>query len=130
MRKTRKSKAAELLRLVTEGPSYSFDTFGHLDKGAEGLTKEQRELIQKEFERQTRMWLSSWVAPLCDDLIPEVADCARVAELIARYAPGGSLEKAEKAASGYAMTEDESQPVSEYQLSLDIIYMRRALGIS
>lgn len=49
----------------------------------------------------------------------------REAELIARYAhPGALLADAERAASGYAMTLDESQPVDDATLSDDVDEMR------
>lgn len=54
-----------------------------------------------------------------------------IAEMIRRYAwPGASLSDAEKAASGFAWTLDEGQPVDDETLSADIDRMRAHLGIN
>jgi hypothetical protein len=54
----------------------------------------------------------------------------REQELIELYAyPGATLVDAEKAASGFALTLDESQPVDDSTLSDDIDEMRILLGI-
>lgn len=53
---------------------------------------------------------------------------ARERELIERYAfPGAALRDAEKAASGFALTLDESQPVDDETLDADIDEMRLEL---
>jgi hypothetical protein len=53
----------------------------------------------------------------------------RAAELIRLYAfPGATLADAERAASGFAWTLDESQPVDDETLSADIDEMREELG--
>lgn len=52
-------------------------------------------------------------------------------ELIDRYAyPGATLAEAERAASGFAWTLDESQPVDDETLSSDIDEMRAALALT
>jgi hypothetical protein len=54
----------------------------------------------------------------------------RHAELIQRYAyPGATLAEAEKAASGYMIMTNESQPVDDETLAADIDEMRAELGI-
>lgn len=58
MKRTRKQKAQELVRLVTNGPSL----FGI------GGTQ----FTPREAEEQTRLWLSSWVEPLVKELVPEL----------------------------------------------------------
>lgn len=56
---------------------------------------------------------------------------ARLNELANLYCwPGASLAQCEHAASGYAWTLDESQPVDDETLSDDIDEMRAALSIA
>jgi hypothetical protein len=56
---TRRQKAAELLRLATNGPSFS----AHADGSA---------FTVEEAARQFKNWSESWVKPLMDDLVPEL----------------------------------------------------------
>lgn len=57
-------------------------------------------------------------------------NASREQELINLYAyPGATLVDAEKAASGFALTLDESQPVDDCALSSDIDEMRQELGL-
>lgn len=62
---TRAKKTVELKELVATGPSLSLEIFGVAGKPA--LTKAQAE----EIARDIRLWLSTWVEPLCSDLIKE-----------------------------------------------------------
>lgn len=56
---------------------------------------------------------------------------ARLNELANLYCwPGASLAECERAASGYAWTLDESQPVDDETLTADIDEMREALRIA
>jgi len=64
-RQTRKDKAAELARLVSQGPSFSPFTFGGSDSG-----KPPHEVAM----RQTQIWLDTWVRPLVRELVPELRD--------------------------------------------------------
>jgi hypothetical protein len=63
MRETRKDKAAELLRLVTEGPCFSPLCFQGSDAG-----RPPHEVSTEA----TRRWLDSWVKPLVEELVPEL----------------------------------------------------------
>jgi len=57
---TRAKKAAELAGLLERGP-----VIGLIGNG---INKQELEEIQ----RTTKLWLDTWVAPLCRDLIPEL----------------------------------------------------------
>lgn len=58
MRRTRKQKAAELVRLLENGPSLNHVRNDRFTPG--------------EAETQTRLWLDTWVKPLVEDLVPEL----------------------------------------------------------
>ena len=59
MKKTRKQKAEELMRLVKNGPSlHSF--YG--------------KYTPEEAMGSTKLWLSSWVEPLVRELVPELRE--------------------------------------------------------
>lgn len=64
-RRTRKSEAKELLRLLTQGPAsylpdYPFGT----------LTAAQRAEVKKSFH----LWVDSWVLPRVQYLVPELQE--------------------------------------------------------
>ena len=68
---TKFQKSLELRRLVKDGPSFSFDTFG-ANMDTFGLSREQREAIQADFDRSYQIWASTWVAPLVEELVPQL----------------------------------------------------------
>jgi len=57
---TRKHKAAELMRLLKDGPSLSII-------GQDAMTAE-------EAERGYKQWAKSWVIPLAKKLVPELKE--------------------------------------------------------
>ena len=73
MRGTRKHKADELLKLLTRGPSWSFETFGTIETDVQ-LTAEQRRLIQRHFEEAYKIWSSTWIVPVVKQLVLELRD--------------------------------------------------------
>ena len=60
MKLTRKQKAAELMKLIEDGPILSSFTVD--------------EFTTEEAQAQTRLWLASWVRPLVEDLVPELKE--------------------------------------------------------
>lgn len=65
MRQTRLQKAKELNRLLKQGPHLSLSVFGVA--GERALTKEQEAAIHDRIIS----WISTWVEPICADLIKE-----------------------------------------------------------
>lgn len=65
---TRRQRAAELLRLATNGPSTNL----HFVKAAEGLSEKQRSEIEQCYRDGYRLWSESWVLPLLKQLVPEL----------------------------------------------------------
>lgn len=59
MRRTRREAAKELLRLIERGPSMTHS-------GSPDAVR-----LSEDHERQCRLWLKTWVYPLCHQLIPE-----------------------------------------------------------
>lgn len=57
---TRATKAADLAALLAKGPS--------LPSIGNGINKQEL----AELERSVKLWLDTWVSPLCADLIPEL----------------------------------------------------------
>jgi hypothetical protein len=53
---TRKQKAAELVRRLTDGPSWSIFS----------------QLNPEEATRQFKLWSSSWILPVVRELVPEL----------------------------------------------------------
>jgi len=59
MRGTRKERAAELMRMLWQGPSLGFPG---------------REITRDEAEAECRLWLRSWIMPEVRALVPELKD--------------------------------------------------------
>jgi hypothetical protein len=62
---TRKQKAKELLRMVTNGPSFSLDF---------PFSSPERDKYLKLAEKDYRLWSSSWIIPKLKELIPELKE--------------------------------------------------------
>lgn len=75
---TRRERAARLLALVTNGPSFS----NPADFGGEPLDK-------AEASRQYRLWSDSWVLEELVDLVPELQTAAKLEAK--GKTPGGGL---------------------------------------
>jgi len=60
---TRKQKANELLRMVTNGPSFSLD-FPHQST--------ERDKYLKLAEKDYRLWANSWIIPKLKELVSEL----------------------------------------------------------
>lgn len=61
---TRRTRANELLARATRGPSISLIGIDH--------TTMSPDAVVKHFEQEYRIWSSSWVLPLINELVPEL----------------------------------------------------------
>lgn len=65
MRKTRKEKAAEVLRLLTDGPSFGIGFPSQTINAPVNW-------VNGEASASFKRWSASWVLPLVCDLVPEL----------------------------------------------------------
>lgn len=74
--KTRAAKAEELLRLATDGPSFSL--------GFPRTNPLPVDVASKEARDSYRLWASSWLLPLLHDLVPEFKGLDKINEAMER----------------------------------------------
>jgi hypothetical protein len=71
MKRTRRTKARELIERLNRGPAFSLHaSFGGLT--AAYIPPKARSLIEAEMSRQYRGWIESWVQDDVLDLVPEL----------------------------------------------------------